>query len=385
MVDNIIMLLSITSNFYIRKRMITIKYYSKRIMKKITSLFFKTICYIIIISSTCQPLFAQKASSQKVLWQIGKADNSDAEFALALSGYSSFLEKDFGWEDGFYLIGSSDPKTDWPYTLPGPEDEWGGTAPNAGWQAGYQPTFESVGTFSHIHEWTMGGVGIFATNGKLQTHIGDEHHTATGYRSRIDKKTEEIPIGYYKVQLTDYDIKAEVTATTRCGFERFTFPADRDSSRILIDLHIPAEYDYQLKEIKVKKVNDYRIEGFAHQLSPDVWSTDAGQDHTIHFVIEFDKPIKNIAGWIDEKIQYDDSLEASDVKNAGLFVEFDAKKNYVVQLRSGISLVSIDNADSNLKTEITDPFGWDFDAVRQNQKNNRFINMFIHLDKKGFE
>lgn len=29
---------------------------------------------------------------------------------------------------------------------------------NAGWQAGYQPTFENIGCFSHIHEWTLGGL-----------------------------------------------------------------------------------------------------------------------------------------------------------------------------------------------------------------------------------
>jgi len=111
---------------------------------------------------------------------------------------------------------------------------------NAGWQAGYEPAYESIGTFSHIHEWTMAGLGIFATNGKLKTKIGDELKPGSGYRSRIDKRTEEAPIGYYKADLTDYNIKAEVTATTRCGFERFTFPSDRDSSRILVDLHIPA-------------------------------------------------------------------------------------------------------------------------------------------------
>lgn len=27
---------------------------------------------------------------------------------------------------------------------------------NMGWQSGYQPTFETIGCFSHIHEWTMG-------------------------------------------------------------------------------------------------------------------------------------------------------------------------------------------------------------------------------------
>jgi predicted alpha-1,2-mannosidase len=240
---------------------------------------------------------------------------------------------------------------------------------NAGWQAGYQPSYESVGTFSHIHEWTLGGLGIFATNGKLKTNIGDELKPNSGYRSQIDKQTEEAPIGYYKVQLTDYNIRAEVTATTRCGFERFTFPTDRDSARILVDLHIPSEYDYQLKEIKIRKVTDYRIEGFAHQLSPQVWSNDADQDYTIHFVIEFDKPVKNVGYWIDGKIQYGNLIEAKNITNAGLFLQFDAKQNHIVQVRTGISLVSIENADLNLRTEITKPFGWNFDAVRQNQVN----------------
>jgi predicted alpha-1,2-mannosidase len=62
-----------------------------------------------------------------------------------------------------------------------------------------------------------------------------------------------------------------------------------------------------------------------------------------------------------------------------------------VQVRSGISLVSIDNADLNLKTEITKPFGWNFNAVRQNQVNtwndifNRVkISTTNRLDKVRF-
>ncbi len=97
---------------------------------------------------------------------------------------------------------------------------------NNGWQAGYDPTFESIGAFSHIHEWTMSGLGTMPTNGPLQTEVGDEKDPDSGYRSRINKETEEAPIGYYKVDLTDYDIKAELTATTRCGFQRYTFPKD---------------------------------------------------------------------------------------------------------------------------------------------------------------
>lgn len=240
---------------------------------------------------------------------------------------------------------------------------------NSGWQAGYQPSYESIGTFSHIHEWTLGGLGIFASNGPLKTNIGDELKPNSGYRSTIDKQSEEAPIGYYKVHLKDYDIKAEVTATTRCGFERFTFPTNRDSARILVDLHIPSEYDYQLKDIYLKKINDYRIEGYAHQFAAQVWSNDAEQDYTIHFVIEFDKPIKNMGGWINDKVKYGTEFNAKDIQNAGLFLEFDAKKHPVVQVRSGISLVSIANADLNLKSEISTPFGWNFDAIRQNQLN----------------
>ncbi|MDQ2863354.1 MAG: hypothetical protein M3R50_06860, partial [Bacteroidota bacterium] len=80
-------------------------------------------------------------------------------------------------------------------------------------------------------------------------------------------------------------------------------------------MHIPAEYDYHLKEIKVRKVSDYKIEGTAHQVSPGVWSHDADQDYTIHFIIEFDKPIKRIGSWINDAVQYGDTLAATDIKN----------------------------------------------------------------------
>src|SRR5699024_4243669 len=57
-----------------------------------------------------------------------------------------------------------------------------------------------------------------------------------------------------------------------------------------------------------------------------------------------------------------------EVEDAGAFVEFDTRENPVVQTRSGISLVSIENASENLATEITEPFGWNFEAVRANQE-----------------
>ena len=241
---------------------------------------------------------------------------------------------------------------------------------NMGWQAGYQPTFETLGCFSHIHEWTMGGLGMMPTNGKLFTKVGDQFRPDEGYRSRIDKTTEEAPLGYYKVYLSDTRIWAEVTATERASFQKYTFPEDEDG-RVMIDLHIQAEYDYLLKDVQIRKVGENRIEGYSHQLSPrpTVWSNDADQEYVVNFVIEFDAPIKKIGGWKNNEVLDVDAISGKDLKDAGLFVEFDTKSHPVVQARTGISLVSVDNAAENLKTEITDRFGWDFEAVVQNQKN----------------
>lgn len=263
---------------------------------------------------------------------------------------------------------------------------------NMGWQAGYQPSFENIGTFSHIHEWTMAGLGMMPTNGPLQIHVGDQFDPDSGYRSRIDKATEEAPLGYYKVHLTDTDIWTEVTATTRAAFHRYTFPKDKDG-RVMIDLHVQAEYDYKLLDVEVSKVSPYRIEGKSHQISPrpTVWSNDADQEYIVHFVIEFDQPIKHVGGWINDSTVEGDRIAGKDLKEAGMYVEFDTRKQSVVQARSAISLVSIENASENLETEITKPFGWNYEAVVKNQKDvwNEYMSRIEitsddYLEKKRF-
>ena len=239
---------------------------------------------------------------------------------------------------------------------------------NSGWQAGYQPTFDNIGTFSHIHEWTMAGLGMLPTNGPLVTKVGDQSDPDSGYRSRIDRATEEAPLGYYSVLLKDYGIRAELTATERCSFQRYTYPKDSDASRILIDLQVPAEYNFNIKEAELRKVGDNRIEGYSRQQSPNVWF-EIGQEYTVYFVIEFDRPIKKFGGWINGEILSKDVVAYKDPKDMGAFVEFDTAKDPVVQVRTGISYVGISNAGMNLQNEISEPFGWNFDRVYKNQKD----------------
>lgn len=63
-------------------------------MKKIISFFIVACC-------------AMCATAAKVVWQIGVADNSGTELALGPSEYKKFLAHDFGYEDRYFLVGTS--------------------------------------------------------------------------------------------------------------------------------------------------------------------------------------------------------------------------------------------------------------------------------------
>jgi alpha-mannosidase len=64
---------------------------------------------------------SSSAQTLEPLFQIGVRDQGNSEFALAPKGYRDFKE------DGFYVVGLSDAKQDWPYAQPGPDDSWGGS------------------------------------------------------------------------------------------------------------------------------------------------------------------------------------------------------------------------------------------------------------------
>lgn len=59
-----------------------------------------------------------------LLWQIGKPDHDNREFALAPKDYGRFQD------EGLFVVGQSDSRTDWPYVHPGPGDRWAGNQPH---------------------------------------------------------------------------------------------------------------------------------------------------------------------------------------------------------------------------------------------------------------
>lgn len=72
----------------------------------------------VLLSLGISPSLA--ADPTTFLWQIGQPDNTNREFALAPNRYREFRD------DGFYVVGQSETKRDWPYVHPGPSDSWAG-------------------------------------------------------------------------------------------------------------------------------------------------------------------------------------------------------------------------------------------------------------------
>ena len=60
-------------------------------------------------------------------------------------------------------------------------------------------------------------------------------NTFEGYESAYSHQEEAASPGYYAVNLKDYGIKAELTATERVGFHRYTFP-QTDNAHIILDV-----------------------------------------------------------------------------------------------------------------------------------------------------
>lgn len=229
----------------------------------------------------------------------------------------------------------------------------------------------------------LGNFLVMPTTGKLKTNAGKLNNPDGGYRSRYSKRTEKALAGYYSVVLDDYQVKAEMSATTHCGMLRFTFP-QKDTSRIQIDL--ARRVGGTSTEQQVTVIDNYTIAGWI-KCTPEGggWGNGEGKaDYVVYFYAQLNKPITQYGTWSaaipdswSRKLEditsdrYQDVIAHSVVernvpgtkkgKHLGFFIEFPTKKDEQVILKTGISFVSIDGARENLESEIAD---WNFDQIR---------------------
>jgi len=119
-----------------------------------------------------------------------------------------------------------------PFGLAKPAPSTNGSLGNKwGWEAtGYDYRENTIEGFPCLHEFQVGGIVLMPTSGKLVTVPGlPTDSVKTGYRSHFSRENEIATAGYYSVLLDDYQIQAELTATPRVAFQRFTFPKGTDN------------------------------------------------------------------------------------------------------------------------------------------------------------
>jgi len=243
----------------------------------------------------------------------------------------------------------------------------------------------------------LGNFLVMPTTGPLKTSAGRADHEEEGYRSAFTKQSEAASAGYYKVTLSKYHVKAEMTAAPHSGIMRFSFPAN-NRSRIQIDL--ARRVGGTSTEQYVKVVDDHTIEGWM-KCTPDGGGWGNGEGHanyTVYFYAQFSKPLKQYGVW-SAAIPNDWTRKREDIeseryqqriaeastngvtkqpheqqgKHLGFFTEFATRENEQVLMKAGISFTDMAHAKMNLEREIT---GWDFDKVHANARElwNQALN-----------
>ena len=247
--------------------------------------------------------------------------------------------------------------------------------------AGYQYDDKSIVGFSHTHfsgtgHSDLGDFLIMPTMGALQLNPGMATDTKKGFRSSFSHDNETAEAGYYKVKLDDYNITAELTASTRVGMHQYTFPKT-DEAHIILDL-MAGIYNYDEKNVwtYVRVVNDTLITGYKQT---NGWA----RTRTVYFAMSFSKPFKNYGQKnFDDKQVYrgfwrkfnqEDNFPEIAGKKIRMFFDFKTEENEKIKIKFALSPVSQKNAIENLVTEIPH---WDFEKVKKQTQDawNKELN-----------
>jgi predicted alpha-1,2-mannosidase len=242
--------------------------------------------------------------------------------------------------------------------------------PIDGWDgcSGYHYTDSSIVGFSHTH---LSGTGCGCLGDiLLMPTVGEAKFDPAQYKSAFSHEKEHATPGDYRVFLDDPKIAVELTATARCGFHKYTFPA-ADGANIILDL----EHGVGNKSVETSLTveNDTTVSGYRES---DGW----GGRRFVYFVMQLSKPFKSVALARDNvKLPGDvRGAKGQSVKAAFRYATTDGE---TILVKVGISGTGIEGARKNLQAEIP---SWDFDGIRASAVA-QWKNVFDAVDVKSFD
>ncbi|MBJ6367415.1 GH92 family glycosyl hydrolase [Snuella sedimenti] len=222
-----------------------------------------------------------------------------------------------------------------------------------GWDriAGYYYQDSIITGFSHTHLTGTGAGDLYDILVMPTNRRFNERIEANNFKpfSKFSHKKEAAAPGYYTVDLLDYGIKAELTATARTGIHKYKFPKD-SLSQIHIDLGYALNWDAPT-DTGIKIVNDTTIQGYRK-------STGWAKDQRIYFEIKLSKPFDSY------QLYKGDSLVkgSASSKNTKVVLNYKTETDETIVLRTGLSTASIEGAKKSLSIEAPH---FNFEAYRQ--------------------
>ena len=225
------------------------------------------------------------------------------------------------------------------------------------WCSGYHYSDDVVLGFAHTHLSgtgipDLGEVVLMPFSGKFKPTPGDLDDSENGYATNYTHDKETVRPGYYGVELSEYGINVELTATERVGVHRYKF-SDNGQTHVAIDLHHEHGGGRPLKS-SMRQVDERTIVGTR-------LSTGWAQDRRIYFALQASKNLGTLS-------VYEGDKKLSDAAGSGVgvrgFVTFEKSPGELV-LKVGISSVSEENALANIAAEVSH---WDFDQVAAEAK-----------------
>ena len=227
------------------------------------------------------------------------------------------------------------------------------------WCSGYHNSDNTVIGFSHTH---LSGTGIgdlfditvMPTIGPTTPNRGTENDPQSGAWSYADRSKEVCEPGYYSVPLERYGITAEMTATSRVGFHRYTFPAS-DDAKLLFDMENGGCWDH-VTETDFEVVKDEN--GQVKALGGYRFSTGWAKNQKLFFWAEFSRPAKDFS----VKENTADDREKRNLKPIYGYLSLGSTtEGEQVLVKLALSPVSVEGARANMAAELP---GWDFEAVK---------------------
>ncbi|MDR0960994.1 MAG: GH92 family glycosyl hydrolase [Mediterranea sp.] len=211
-----------------------------------------------------------------------------------------------------------------------------------GWDriSGYFYQDSTISGFSHTHLSGTSVGDLYDISFMPVTLPYKESKPPLGIYSSFLHSEEAAGAGYYQVMLKDYNIRVELTATQRCGIQRYTFP--KANAAVFLNLRKSMNRD-ETVDTYIDVVDSQTIRGY--RIS-NGWA----RDQHVYFYTRFSRPFDAVKLDTLPIIKQDIRIGTSTIAR----FDFHTEEGEQVVVSTALSGVGMDGAMRNLKNEVPD-------------------------------